>query len=101
EDVEHMAVGLEVDTELGGATMGERHPERGRKSIAETRAPAAAAGSLGLPVPEAARPAFAGAVGEYPVLVLDDLPDLGREHGGRQAAPRGVEGVPGPPPRPH
>src|SRR5229473_3136041 len=90
-DVEQVAVGLEVDTELARATMGERHPERGRKSVAEARAPAAAAGSLGLPVPEPARPALPGAVGEYPILVLDDLPDLGREHGGRQRLRRALK----------
>src|SRR2546425_11321833 len=77
--------------------MGKRDAERGGQPVAEARAPAAAARALGLPVPEPARPALARAIGEDPVFVLDDLPHLGREHGGGHGLRRAPEAGRGPP----
>ena len=90
-DVEQIAVGLEVHADLAGAAMGERHAERGRQAVAEPGPAASAVGPLGPPVPEPARPALGGAVGEHPVFVLDHLPDLGGERRRRQRGERALE----------
>src|SRR5262249_59041945 len=75
--VQQVPVGLEIHTELSRVAMGEGDAECGGQPITQTGAATAAIRPPGLPIPEPWRPPLARAVGENPVLVLDDLPYFG------------------------